>query len=247
MFIRAALFVACLSSFAAGPLHAQANGEISLAWNDCGAAGAAARTFACNTNAGSEALYVSFRPPAGVTDAYQFEADVVVGNIDLSVLPDWWSLLPTTGCRRTALSASGDFSTAPGGCIDPWNGLAFTSTVVSTIVIIPDGLLRRERIRMVVAVANADAMPLDAATEYYGARIVFSHARTVGSPACNGCGQPMCLALGPASLVTTPAHPNRIVLVQTDRHAVVWNGSTGCDRLAPARNRTWGALKSLYR
>lgn len=226
---------------------AQSDGSVSLAFDDCGAAGVPARTFACNSNSGSEVLYVSFRPPSGLTDVFGLDVDVMVGTIDLAVLPDWWSFLPTVGCRRTALSVSGSFAGTSGACEDPWGGQAFGTTVVSSVPMLPDGLLRRERIRVQMRIPNAAATSLDPAVEYYGVRISIAHAKTVGTGACSGCSAPMCLALGPASLVHRPANPGNVALVQTDRHAVVWNGTSSCDRLVPARNRTWGMLKSLYR
>ncbi len=126
-------------------------------------------------------------------------------------------------------------------------GQAFGTTTVAAVPLIPDGLLRRERIRVQMRVPNAAATALDPGIEYYGLRINITHAKTVGTGACVGCAAPMCLALGPASLVRNPASPQNVSLPQSDHHAVVWNGTTSCDRLVPARNRTWGTLKSLYR
>src|SRR5215510_288691 len=48
---------------------ASAAGGINLAWNDCwGGGGVNAKTFACNTNAGNNDMYVSFDPGVDYPD-----------------------------------------------------------------------------------------------------------------------------------------------------------------------------------
>lgn len=228
------------------PASAQ-HGSVRLMWNQCGAAGTNARTFACNTNSGSDALILSFKP-ANATDAiYQFETSLTIGYQDFSVMPDWWSLAPVTGCRRGTLTASAGFSSAGGACEDPWLGQGF-ATVTVTQLNIMDGALRRLRVNVVAAIPLSAAAPLDPATEYYAARLTLNHQKTVGTGACGGCAQSMCIAFNSSASYTTanPDSPVRTALWTDFGESVVWNGTESCERLVPVRNATWGAIKSLY-
>lgn len=228
------------------PARAQ-HGSVRLMWTNCGSAGTNARTFACNTNSGSESLILSFKP-ANATDAiYQFETSLAIGYQDFSLMPDWWSLVPVTGCRRGSLTASAGFSSAGGACEDPWLGQGF-ATVTVTPLNIMDGALRRLRVNVVAAVPLSAATPLDPATEYFAARLTLNHQKTVGTGACAGCAQSMCIAFNSSTsyTVANPDSPTRTALWTDFGESVVWNGTESCERLVPVRNATWGAIKSLY-
>jgi hypothetical protein len=245
MIRRTALFCLVLAA-CASPSFAQ-YGRSEVAWNDCGAAGTAARTFACNTNTGSEQIIVSFHPGTATDAVYQFQTVLTVGTLLYDVIPDWWAFTPTTGCRRTSLLASGDFSAASGACADPWFGAAFTQTTVTGQFYFGDPAFRRLVIRATVGIPYAAAAPLDPNTEYYGERLTLNHQKTVGTGACAGCSQPLCIALSSASTVANPDNPVTTSLWPSVQAAIVWNGGASCDRLVPAKNRTWGAIKTLYR
>ncbi|MFN8589166.1 MAG: hypothetical protein U0704_15345 [Candidatus Eisenbacteria bacterium] len=238
--------IACVVLFGTGTACAEG---VSLAWSDCGAAGSTARSFACNSNTGTDDLYLSFVPPTGVNAFYEIEAIVQVGTVDFAPVPDWWNFVSFTGCRRASLLTTHNIPISTGACVDPY-ALApstLTQQVATALVLFGDGVTRRMQLRAVVTLAVADTLALDPGTEYYGVRWRFNHTRTVGTGACAGCTQAMCLALGRVLLRSGPAQPVEFALPQTAQHAVTWNGGSSCDRLVPVRNRTWGALKSLYR
>ncbi|MBI5168428.1 MAG: hypothetical protein HZA61_02970 [Candidatus Eisenbacteria bacterium] len=240
-------FSLLLLALLSGPAHAQ-YGAVRIAWDDCGSAGATARTFACNTNSGVEVIVVSFKPANSTDAVYQFDTRLALGYESFEVIPDWWAFVPVTGCRRGSLIASADFTSASGACADPWMGQAFTSLSVTRYDIF-DTQLRREIVQVTTAIPFASAAPLDAATEYYGVRLIVNHQKTVGTGACAGCAQGMCVGLfgSGSSTLANPANPVRSSLFPRNGYSVTWNGGTSCDRLVPARNATWGALKSLYR
>lgn len=228
------------------PARAQ-HGSVRLMWTHCGAAGTNARTFACNTNSGSDALILSFKP-ANATDAiYQFETSLTVGDQDFSLIPDWWAFVPATGCRRGLLTANAGFSSAGGACEDPWLGQGLATVAVTPLTII-DGGVRRLRLNVVAAIPTSAAAPLDPASEYFAVRLTLGHQKSVGTGACAGCALPMCIAFNPGAsyTVANPANPTRTVLWTDFGESVVWNGTTSCERLVPVRNATWGAIKSLY-
>lgn len=223
------------------------SGYAYLAWDDCSSAGVSTRSFACNTNSGSESIVMSFRPANATDPIYRLDAWLAVGDEAFSVLPDWWSLL-ATGCRTTSLRANADFTPTSGACTDPWYGTGFVTLAVTKFAIF-DSQLRRLVIHAAVEIPHAAAAPLDPATEYYGVRLVLNHAKTVGTGACAGCEQPMCLSLYPyCSTTANPASPiARTLSLDPGFTGIVWNGGQRCSRLTATRNRTWGTLKSLYR
>lgn len=236
-----------LLAASAWPALAQ-HGSVRLMWTNCGAAGTTARTFACNTNSGSDVLILSFKPGNATDAVYQFETSLSIGYQDFSLMPDWWSLAPVTGCRRGALTASAGFSSAGGACEDPWAGQGLASVAVTQLNIM-DGGLRRLRVNVVAALPFAAASPLDPATEYFAARLTLNHQKTTGTGACAGCAQSMCIAFNSSSSYTlaNPDSPTRTALWTDFGESVVWNGTESCERLVPVRNSTWGAIKSLYR
>ncbi len=243
--------VALLSLLAAGCLAASSalaqSGRAYLAWDDCSAAGVSARSFACNSNAGSESIVMSFRPANATDSIHQLDAWLAIGDENFSVMPAWWSLL-NTGCRPMSLRASVDFTSSSGTCADPWYGTGFASLSLTQFAIF-DNQLRRLVVHATVGIPFAAAAPLDPGTEYYGVRFTLNHAKTVGSGACSGCEQPMCLSL--YSYCSTTANPeapvSRNLSPEPGYTGIVWNGGQRCSRLTPTSNRTWGALKSLYR
>lgn len=245
MNLRVAL-VALLLSLAADTACAEF-GHSQLAWDDCGDAGAPTRTFACNTNAGSEVIVFSFRPSNSVDAVFQVEVSLAVGYESLAPVPDWWSFVPTTGCRATSMRASADFTSASGACADPWFGLGFVNAQVTPISYFGDGVLRRQLIRLTATIPNAAAVPLDPAIEYYGVRLIINHQKTAGAGSCAGCSEGMCIAIANASSLANPSNPVRSELWNYGRRSITWNSGERCDRLVPVRNRTWGALKSIHR
>jgi hypothetical protein len=83
-----------------------------------------------------------------------------------------------------------------------------------------------------------------------------SNAHTVGAGSCSGCTDGACIVLGGVQLVqpvgvgdqniNTPLH-SQYVMWQPTGSSVTGPFGTGCPAATPARNTTWGALKSLYR
>src|SRR5689334_4998752 len=69
------------------PAAARAGG-INLAWDDCGTFGTAAKTAACNTNAGGSTMVVSVVPDHPMTLT---GADLLIqASTSRDILPPWW-------------------------------------------------------------------------------------------------------------------------------------------------------------
>ena len=86
--------------FTASPALA---GPLNLRWNACwGDGGVANKTFACNTNTGSDVISASFVPFRTVLGVTGLES-----RVDLSfptAPPAWWQFRAAGSCRQTSLS-----------------------------------------------------------------------------------------------------------------------------------------------
>jgi hypothetical protein len=221
---------------------AQAGG-INLAWNDCGAFGAPSRTFACDTNNGVNSLFVSFSPPSSLPDMIGAQ-----GVIDLSsssgTMPQWWNLPIPGGCR-TVLGFQSDFTAGPFNCADPWSGLGATADQYTFQF---QGNLNHSRLLWVVTAPTG--IPVTAGVEYYAISFNITNQRTVGTPSCAGCLDPVCIVAQQVELLrqAPPSQPSVLITNPLLSQSVTWQtGVANCPGATPSRNSTWGSVKALYR
>lgn len=234
-------------ALAAGP-----GGGINFAWGaGCWADNPVnLKTWVCSANTSNIGAIMtgSFAPSINQTDFVGIEV-VVDLQASAGALPDWWQLFNAGSCRATSLSTDANFTTAPGGCLDPWSGLASGGIAAyqttTTAPPVPNGLPNAARLK--VAYALADSSPLAMATEYYGFKAVLNGLKTVGTGACAGCLTPVCVVLneiksagvrGSVARNTTPMSNTALGWQARD---AVYCAAT------PTHNATWGQVKSLYR
>ena len=252
------------------PAIADAAPGIAMRWDRCYAdAGAANKAFACDTNSGTHSLTVSFSPAADI--------DQVSGNeivLDLltasATLPDWWQFKNGGSCRISSLNTNVVLPPGSVNCDDPWRGQgaggigAYNLNYFNT----------QARPRILIAVAvPADALgSVLQGHEYFSFNLTIDHARTVGAGSCSGCVTPMCL-LATSLTIVRPLDIGDVTLREPlgpNSNVAAWQGgspalyyippdtTTGrlipgywsigsCGLPTPARNQTWGAIKSLYR
>lgn len=219
-----------------------------VAWDECrGGGGASARTFACDTNSGSDAIWVSFVPPAGITQLTGITATLEIAVAPLEVMPDWWSFKNTGACRQTSLGVGYDFVGVSSACADRWGGQAaggiggYSNPFLSYAF--------RSRCTVVVAVPPSAYGPVDANTEYNAFRLAIDHARTVGAGSCAGCEQAVCVVATSFQLYQpVEVEPVPVEAVTAPVSFVTWQSVIPeCPAYVPVRNRTWGAIKTLYR
>jgi hypothetical protein len=127
------------------------------------------------------------------------------------------------------------------------------------------------QVLIAAAVPPGDTFAVGPGTETFGVRVVVNHAKTVGTGACAGCTQPICIGVGSVKLVCGNSIDDFSMVAGGpnaggDPVAVTWQGAyvtrftyaggpvLGFIDLAcaastpvPARAQTWGRLKSLYR
>lgn len=241
-----------VAALLAGTASVASAGGVNLAWNDCyGAGGVVNRPFACNTNAGSNDLFVSFDPPQEIPDLNGSNPiiDLVSSNNypPAPLLPQWWQFKNIGTCRQNSLKA---IAATTGTCPDAWGGVGVAGIAAYlTTNVLPQMPQNRARILGSISVPGASAQSVHPGTEYICLQIRFDNAKTVGT-ACTGCADPVCLVLMEV-LLTTNASGDFRLTNQLESGYCVWQGGAiggaGCPASTPTINRTWGQLKASYR
>ena len=236
--------------------HAAGAVGINLAWNDCPAGPAASdnRSFACNTNAGSHLLVVSFEPPPGSTTVTGMYSIIDVYS-EACPVPDWWQFKNGSTCRQNSLSVSASFAPTQTGCVDPWQGLGTGSLAAYlTNAVVPSLPQNASRILTSVTVSDPMGITVSSGLEYYACNIVIANDRTVGPSACSGCSFGACIMLDELLITTLDAGDIRISNPLYSNLATWQGGTFGCGAsegpprcTVPVQNHTWGQIKTLYR
>lgn len=233
---------------ALGASSAMAQG-LNLYWSNCSDGGATSQTFACSTNSGAAFVMVMTAVlPTDMTDFLGTTAvvDVRVGD---AALPDWWQAA-AGGCRANAIGMSFDPNSNTSNCgTDVWGGV--NPTTVFTVQPLRNW---PNDVRLNGAGALVTTIPLAAdGTEYYIGRITISRTKSTGTGSCAGCLLPACIVFN-ESKFQTPGGANDVLITnEATNQWVTWNGPWPdpspflCPDGTPAMNRTWGAVKNLYR
>lgn len=223
---------------------------VNLAWTRCFGEGApeTIHSFACDTNAGSERIACSF-----VLDADLAQVTGVEITIDLisqdSPLPNWWGIHGASVCRPGALTMSLREDDADVVCHD-WSGGASVGGVASygpTSNFPPAVEAHHAQLLAAAAVPPGSEPSLVSLQEYFCGYFEISNVQTVGADNCAGCTDPVCLVFTKLK-VDTPGGTNDVTIYGTTGSSAIRWQAVGADCAAvPVRNRTWGALKSMYR
>jgi hypothetical protein len=214
-------------------------------------------TNACTSNAGSALVLTgTIVVPAATKKAFVGTVAILAISNGTPLISNWWRLDTGGGqCRGyySALSAVlGPTLSTPQCTATIWDN----KTPQQTFAIAQTTYPSQERIYIDGVLAEQDYYDFagDDATELMDFRLTVSNAASVGTGSCSGCTQGACIVLNEIHLegandlspsdflrVTTPLNGRNYVAYQPGAPA-------GCGIYAtPARNRTWGALKSLYR
>jgi len=232
-----------LALLVASATLATADGLI-VRWEACsGDGGVQNRTFACDSNAGTNRLIGSFSLN---TDLPQVNGDELV--LDLAsaspTLPDWWRFKNAGSCRQLALTIAAQDGFACPDLFALQASMNIASYVVGTFG--PN----TARILSVNAVPSIAAMDLTGGQEYTFARWSISNIKTVGTGACGGCATPVCILFNIAHLTTEGGLNDTILSSAAFPGSNIANWQSPINSVCvrtPSRNSTWGAVKSLYR
>jgi hypothetical protein len=149
------------------------------------------------------------------------------------------------------MTSSFDFTGGPFNCFDYWAGGAVGGHSAD----VPVG--NRVRLKATAALPAGDSRigPIAEGTEVYTFRLTLNNAKTVGLGACGGCTQEACIVFNSMLVTQVPGTEGGNFTFSapgTSAH-VIWQAWTSgvpseqCPALTPARNRTWGEIKAIYR
>jgi hypothetical protein len=230
---------------------AHAGAGVNLRWDSCyGDAGMQNKSFACNTNTGSDVLVCSFEV---ATEVLQASGQEVVIDLVASAatLPAWWAFKNAGTCRQLSLAMSTTLSPTAVVCSDWSSGHSFGGIGAYNIGFSGPS---SAQIRIATAMATEFLADLFPGTEYFVCNLVINHAKTIGTGACAGCTVPVCIVFG--DKITTPVAANDVLLIGGANGPgsifATWQGPTnpdpfGCPWPLPTLRSSWGAVKALYR
>jgi len=225
----------------------------NLGWNDCpsGPTYALLETFACDSNEGFHTLVGSFVAPAGVNamSANTVTIDIQTGGASLA---NWWTF-GSGQCRASAsLLGTSVFTAGPFTCYDYWQGGAIGALGWRVL----PSTTNRCQILGVFALPAGDPSiaPVAEGIEVYSFKAIINNDRSAGQGACAGCSDEACIVLNVLTIHQPEPQPPQIRLTnpETAQH-VIWQGwstadpNNQCPAVTPARSRTWGSIKALYR
>lgn len=242
--MRSAFVLVALLFFATAT-PARAQGGINLFWNGCSDGGATTRTFACNSVGAGFTLDLSVVVPH---DMPRFAAATARLDfiLDAAVIPPWWEVWPG-GCRAGQLGMTFDPYLNVTNCYDLWQA----TPTVSTFEIVPGSYVPNQfRVTGTGAVLPGGELHLLAdGTELWFAKITILRGKTVGPTVCEGCLVGACVRLNDCHLQQADGLASWIVSNPAQNNWVSWQSGypTPCLLYTPAANRTWGAVKGLYR
>jgi len=212
------------------------------------------RNFACNSNTGVNALVGTFEMGANLSGVVGTEIVVDIGAAG-ATLPAWWAFRNVGSCRQTSLTMNATIAATAVNCID-WAAGASAGGIGAYNV----GARGPNTARLVAALAvpAVGATDLAPGTEYFSFNININNAKTVGAGNCAGCQTPICIVFNSINVVP-PAPAVGVKLTGPsngfDADFATWQGGagvvvggvSGCGAATPTSNKTWGAVKSLYR
>jgi len=210
----------------------------ALSWDACGAE-VLAKKFACDTNDGTARLVVSaFRDSVGfVTSAFTCSLDVVVAQHQAST---WWQAA-LGQCRSGSITSSIVPASQDNSCTDSWGGVL---AMGMDLTYLPG------QSTLSLSIVGADltgTVRMQPLLETFVVSIDVDFGRSVGTSACEGCSSGACVVL---RRVTFHDEGGSVVVpmpLRQGQSMLVWQTTLSACQTTPIRNRTWGAIKALYR
>lgn len=224
---------------------ASAQGGMNLYWGDCAETGQTVRTFACNTVGAPFTLYYSVIVPHEMS-AFAAASVSLDFIFDATDIPPWWQVWPG-GCRANAVAMTFDPVLLITSCNDLWQGTPNLSVFQVEPALVATNMLRLSGRGSLATGTEIPVLP--DGQELVVGKVTISRALTVGPTACAGCGIGACIRLNQIRLDEAPGLPKWTVTNPARNTWVTWqSGYPGsCLFFTPAQNRTWGAIKTLYR
>ena len=227
----------------------------NVSWNNCAGEGTGTNNmaFACASNAGTNVLVISFVLGA---DLAQVNGNEVVLDVltQAPTVPDWWAFKEDGSCRQNSLRFNATANPNDVSCVD-WGagqsagGIGGYNQEMGSID--PGLIAQHRKLKIALAVPLAGIQDLVANTEYFSCNLTIDNEKTVGTGACAGCTEPMCIVLNSLRVTSHIGIGENDVRLGTGAspgsNIVTWQGPGPNCQAVPTRNATWGAVKALYR
>lgn len=228
-----------------GAATAFAAGGLSLRVGGCTLdGGASSATFACDVNTGNDALVASVVLPADMPQFLGTTAIIDV-TVDGASVPAWW-MTGVGQCRANAITMSFDPAVVATNCADIWSG-----TPNLSVFQVQSALHGPNTFRLIggaaVTAGSEVGLVADGTTELNVCRLTISHTKTVGAGACAGCNTGACFVLSECYLQQPFGMPQYRLSTPISNLVTFNAGPSNCLGAVPTQNRTWGAVKGLYR
>jgi hypothetical protein len=242
-------------------------GGLNFDWNtskQCPAVPTDTWNFACNTNDAVMYMVASFTPNIAVVGFDALDARINGQSAGLAV-PAWWQAHDPGSCRETAFTPGVIDVDPTAPCAGTTTTRLWTTQAIGGMGIWAYAYPGSNRFYTVVGFATSAvrAANLSTTTRYNAFHIAVATTNTVYVAPdpdhgiaevipCAGCDQGMTLVLDGIGLYGTfngrPTEDQVWVASGAPGACISYNGGGGyvCGAL-PARNTTWGQLKSLYR
>jgi hypothetical protein len=215
---------------------ASAQSGLNLSWNDCGASGAAAKTFACNSNTGGNLLVGSMIIGADMP-ALNGHEGVFDLQTNQAALSNWWKIGATPNCRAGNTITYDYNFTSSVNCLDPWGNAGLGSGNYSQAW---ENVANRARIRTVYGINPPVAAPGDA--EIYVVKVNINNSRTAGPAGCAGCTDGACIVFNSSKMTQPNPNPAYTVSGPIVRDFVTWQSGGGlggqCPGVTPTKSAT---------
>lgn len=214
-------------------------------------------------NDGFHNIVLSFMPSKAIV-GFNGVSAVIDGQTPGDV-PAWWQMFNDGSCRAASIVPGAPPSAPTAPCLGnsttklwsagtPAGGLsAYQTTLYPPPAPLPAPAANRFRIKLGYATASNRALPLVITTQYntfnltidtFGSAV--EEAAGVTDP-CAGCAVGATLVLNEMYIVGSV--DDDTMTTPISNQCITWQGGagTGVCAATPARNTTWGQVKSLYR
>src|SRR5439155_2628920 len=140
------------------------------------------KTFACDTNAGTELAILSVQLDTGMSGVSGMEIRISL-KAAAATLPAWWKFRAEGACRQSSLVILTSPVVAAGACVDWGGGLQAGGLAAYNI----DALGPASAVIIAgSAVAPSNLANLAPGTEYIVGGVQINHDKTVGAGSCAG-------------------------------------------------------------
>jgi hypothetical protein len=252
--MKKVLIAAALMTLTASVAAAQG---ISLNWSQCYPQNTTlinrnGSCYTCVAPVAAQRVIASFTAPLAMPN--MVSATSIIDIVFATSQPDWWRFDgqggSVPGCRANGATVAPKYLGTATLCPD----LMFTSNVQGPILVAFNGWKGPNTMRLVIENSRDGVFDAQSGSHYVAQQMdLNANGESVdcnasptpdNTPKCLGCQTAATLALNEVQM--TPQSGAPVVLTAVNgRNFVHWNNGVGTP--TPTQNKSWGAVKALYR